>query len=193
MLRWALVLVMTALPVAAQEAGATAGLTAGMTADVAAALAGLPEAQVRRLRADPDRFAAGALRLIYGHGTEGAVTREAAEGAALVDLAERRARALGPFLQSDLDNDGAVGRDEVALRAGTLGSEARARLLAGFAQADADADGSVSAAELRAMAEVQAAPRGGGAASYFVFDLDEDGRLTVAEVEAVRADLAAGP
>lgn len=181
MLRLVLVLMLFAMPVAAQDA-------------VAQALAALPEAQAKRLRADPDRFAEAALRLIYGSGTEGAVTRAEAEAAERIDLAERRARALGPFLQSDLDNDGAVGRDEVALRAASLGVDARARLLLGFAAADADGDGRVSAAELRGMAEAAAVRRGGSrVAEYFAFDLDADGRLTVEEVEAVRAALAAGP
>lgn len=181
MLRWVLVFWAFAFPVAAQEA-------------VTQALAGLPEAQAKRLRADPDRFAAGALRLIYGSGQSGAVTRAEAEAAERIDLAERRARAMGPFLQSDLDNDGAVGRDEAGLRAASLGADARARLLLGFAAADADRDASVSAVELRAMAEAAAVRRGGSrAVEYFAFDLDADGRLTVDEVEAVRAALAAGP
>lgn len=186
MVRWILVLWMLALPVAAQEA-------------VTQALAALPEAQAKRLRADPDRFATGALRLIYGSGQGGAVTRAEAEAAAQIDLAARRARALGPFLQSDLDNDGAVGGGEVRLRAASLGADARARLLLDFAVADGDGDGSVSAVELRAMAEAAALRSGGqgaagqGGAGYFAFDLDADGRLTVAEVEAVRAALAAGP
>ncbi|AWB47759.1 hypothetical protein HYN69_03900 [Gemmobacter aquarius] len=181
MLRWVLVFWVFAFPVVAQEA-------------VTQALAALPEAQAKRLRADPDRFAAGALRLIYGSGAAGGISRAEAEAAERIDLAERRARALGPFLQSDLDNDGVVGRDEVLLRAASLGVDARARLLLGFAAADADGDGSVSAVELRGMAEAAAVRRGGSrAAEYFAFDLDADGRLTVEEVEAVRGALAAGP
>lgn len=182
MLRLGLVLVLAGFPVAAQEV------------TVAQVLAGLPEAQVKRLRADPERFAAGALRLIYGSGQGGAVTKPEAEAAERIDLAERRARASGPFLQSDLDNDGAVGRDEVTLRAAALGADGRARLLLAFAQADADGNDAVSAGELRAMADAAAVRRGGqGSAAYFAFDLDADGRLTVAEVEAARDGMAAAP
>lgn len=181
-MRWFFVFMSIVWPVAAQEV------------PVAEALARLPEAQVKRLRADPDRFAGAALALIYGSGQGGAVTRAGAEAAERIDLAERRARALGPFLQSDLDNDGAVGGEEVELRAAALGADARARLLLAFAGADSDGDGRVSATELRAMAEAAAMRRGGQrAAGYFAFDLDADGRLTVAEVEAVRVALAAGP
>ncbi len=177
-----LVLGLVAFPVAAQDV------------TVAQVLAGLPEAQVKRLRADPARFAAGALRLIYGSGQDGAVTRAEAEGAERIDLAERRARALGPFLQSDLDNDGAVARDEVTLRAAALGADGRARLLLAFAEADTDGDDAVSAGELRAMADAAAVRRGGQAiAGYFVFDVDGDSRLTVLEVEAAREVLEAAP
>lgn len=180
MLRWGLVLALVPWPVMAEEAA------------VSQALARLSEAQVKRLRSDPDRFATGALGLIYGHGHEGAVTKAEAEAAERIDLAERRARALGPFLQSDLDNDGAVGRDEVTLRAGALDADGRARLLVDFGAADTDGDGGVSAVELRAMGQAAALDRGGQRAeAYFAFDLDADGRLTVAEVLAVREALAA--
>ncbi|MBC2833947.1 hypothetical protein [Paragemmobacter straminiformis] len=183
MRRWLWVSVLAVLPfqAVAQEDG------------VARVLAGLPEAQLKRLRADPDRFAAGAMALIFGYGKGGALRREEAEQADAIDRAERRARALAPFVQSDLDNDGAVARAEAEARAAVQGADARARLLAGFAAADGDADGVVSGAEMRAVAEAAATLRAGqGAERYMAFDLDGDGRLTVEEVQALRAALSAG-
>lgn len=173
--------------------GLVAGIASAQEAGVAEVLARLPEAQVKRLKADPDRFAEVALAAVYGYGTGGALTRAQAEAADAVEAAARRARALVGFLQSDLDNDGSVARSEMEARGATLSAAARARLVQGFVAADADADGAVTAAEMRGVAEAAAAPKAGrGAVALMGYDLDADGRLTVEEVEALRAALAAG-
>jgi hypothetical protein len=166
-------LLLLATPVTAQEA---AVLPASLPAEVAEAIL-----------ARPDRFAAMATDLIYGHGTGGTITPAAIETAIALDHAFFRTRALRPFHESDLDADGTLTMPEVTARAATLSPPARARLMRDHAAADADADGTLSPAELRALAEAEVARASrpldeGLMRATTAFDADADGQTALAEL-----------
>ena len=96
---------------------------------------------------------------------------------------------MARYLAGDLDNDGAISRDEVAVLAGTLPAGKRGRLQRGFDQADSDSDKSLSLDELRgfaqgvamvSMSEADAA----AVQALMLFDLDRNGAVAMEEVAA---------
>lgn len=171
------------LPAAAQE----------MTPQ--AALATLPPDVAERMAARPDRFAAMAADLILVHGTDDAVTAADIERALSLDRAFFRARALRPFLESDLDADGTVTGGETRARAAILGADGRARLIRAHLRADTDADGSLSPDEIAAQALADTAralpPEDAAMArAILAFDLNGDGLAALAEIETAAAALS---
>ena len=160
------------------------------------ALAALPPDIAERIAARPDRFAAMAGDLILAHGTGDAVTGADIDRALSLDRAYFRARALRPFLESDLDADGTVTGDETRARAAILGADGRARLIRAHIRADTDADGSLSPEEIAAQAQADTAraltPEDEGMArAILAFDLNGDGRAALAEIETAAAALSA--
>lgn len=147
----------------------------------------LPPDVAERIAARPDRFADMALDLIHGHGQGGAIDAAAIDRAIALDRAFFRARAIRPFLESDLDGDGTPTAAEVAARADTLSTPARIRLMRDWDAADADADGSLSPSELRGHAQTAAARAVSPEDEALMraipaFDADADGRVTPAEI-----------
>lgn len=152
-------------------------------------LATLPPEIAERIAARPDRFADMAVDLIHGHGRGGAIDATAIDRAIALDRAFFRARAIRPFLESDLDADGTPTAAEVTARAATLSAPARTRLMRDWDAADSDGDGSLTPAELRAHAESAAAravsPEDEGMMrAILAFDSDGDARITTAEIRS---------
>lgn len=159
--------------------------------------ASLPPEIAERIAARPDRFAGMAVDLIHGHGQGGAIDAVAIDRAIALDRAFFRARAVRPFLESDLDADGTATAAEVTARAATLSAPARIRLLRDWDSADADADGTLSPAELRAHAETSAtravSPQDESMMrAILAFDADSDGRVTTAEIRAATDAMTQG-
>ena len=115
-----------------------------MSPEVAAATKALPDKTVKRLRTSPDRYVQEAGRLIFGYGTDGAIDAAGLVRYVALQRASIRARSLRSFLDSDLDNDGAVTGEEIAARADTLASDARGRLRFARKAADLNRDGRVT-------------------------------------------------
>ena len=174
--------------VAAQTAGDDPA--PAVSPQIAAATNALPAATVKRLRTAPDRFVQEAGRLIYGYGKDGAVDAAGLAEYVALTRASIRARTLRSFLDADLDNNGAVTADEIAARADTLAANARGRLMFAHKSADLDRDGAVSWTEMRDLAQLDAmdnlsAQDEAVVMGFMGFDADKDGRVSVAEVQAM--------
>ena len=160
-----------------------------------AALATLPPEVAETIAARPARFADDAADMVLAHGRDDALTAADVDRALALDRAFLRARALRPFLESDLDADGRVTRDEVRARAAVLGAEGRARLLQLHGQADADADGTLTPDELAAHARAEGARSltdrdEAMARAILAFDLDGDSRVTLDELRRTASALS---
>lgn len=163
--------------------GATAASAQGLPAPLAARLAENPAAVLRQ-----------ADEIILGHGTGGAIRRDAILRMVAIDRAAARARLLSQVLSADLDADGTVTAAEAQATAAARSAGARGRLLAQVAAADADGDARLTQPEMRAAAEAQAyravsAAREARLLDLMAMDANGDGALTLAEVRAA-ADAA---
>ena len=161
---------------------------------VAELIKSMPEKRLKALRATPDGFLDDAATMIYAYGTDGRINAAGLEAYIMLRRSEARARSMAMFLTADLNNDGAISRDEAKLYASTLTARRRGDLQWGFDLADADADGSLNMDELRnhadgvamkAMDESDAA----GVRSLILFDLDGDGTVAIDEVVAAVGSL----
>lgn len=160
----------------------------------AAAAQGLPAPLAARLAENPSYVVRQAEEIILGHGSGGAIRRDAILRMVAIDRAAARARLLSQLLSADLDGDGTVTADEAQATAAARSASARGRLLAQVAAADADGNARLTPAEVRAAAEAQArravsAAREARLIDLMAMDADGDGALTLAEVRAV-ADAA---
>lgn len=174
---------------------AAAGPQATQDTDVMALMQSLPEKTIKRLRETPARFRDEASVLIYGYGRDGAIDAAGLERFILLERAEARGGVLRRFADADLDNDGIVQADELAIKADTLAASGRGRLRLAFTQSDLDRDGSLSGVEMRALAELGAMERLSEVdadilRAFMLFDLDGNGAVTVAEVGEVARMLA---
>ncbi len=158
--------------------GATAASAQGLPAPLAARLAENPAAVLRQ-----------AEEIILGHGTGGAIRRDAILRMVAIDRAAARARLMSQLLSADLDADGTITENEAQVTAAARSANARGRLLAQVAAADGDGNARLSPPELRAAAEAQArravsSAREARLLDLMAMDADGDGALTLAEVRA---------
>lgn len=149
---------------------------------------GLEKAMAR----DPDRFAARMTDLIAGFGGPDGLTAAGIEDHIALERAAGRASALRRMLAMDLDADGALDGDELAVTQRAASASGRGRLERQFRAADLDGDGRVDAAEmtadaraagLRALGEEEATML----RSLLSLDRDGNAALSVDEIEAAAA------
>lgn len=142
-----------------------------------------------------DRVSARLVDLVVGFGGPDGLTLAGIENHIAVERAGARASALRRLFAMDLDADGSVDRDELAVVQDAASAATRGRMERQFAAADADRDGTLDPAEiaadglaagLRALDEAEADLL----RAAFRLDADGDGLLTVAEVETGVARLA---
>lgn len=148
----------------------------------------LAEAMAR----SPARFEAQAIDLIAGFGGPDGLSADGIETHIRLERAAARASAMRRFLAMDLDADGAVGRDELAVTQAAASAQGRGRLERQFVAADVDGNDRVDAAEMAAAglaAGMQALDEGkaGVLRAMLRLDSNADGALTVAEVSAAVA------
>ncbi|MDW4550458.1 EF-hand domain-containing protein [Defluviimonas sp. D31] len=169
-------------------------------ADGAALVRVLPERVVSRIQARKAAYAEDAADLILSFGVGGGVGPDGIDTAIRATRAKVRAREMERFLRADLDNDGRMTAAEVEGLIARSYEGRRGKLKLAQERADRDGDGVISAAELKAHAEAAALAAlderdAAELMALMAFDLDRDGRVTLAEVmagvEAVAAlDLA---
>jgi hypothetical protein len=150
----------------------------------------LAEAMAR----NPDRFEAKAIDLIAGFGDADGLRPAGIETYIALERAGARAANLRRFLAMDLDADGTVSRDELAVSQHAASAAGRGRMERQFAAADADGSGTVDGAEMAASGAAAASADLSEAEADLLralmrLDADKDGALTVAEVSAAVARL----
>lgn len=155
-----------------------------------AALARVDAGLAKRLQRDADDVVEDAMTLVLGHGADGAIDRAGVERSIAMDRARQRAILLRRLIEADLDADGNVTGDEIAVVAAAAEARFRGRVMMGHAAADADGDGTVTDAEARISAQAFAMDRvsdadAARALALMGLDLDGDGRLTLAELREV--------
>ena len=150
----------------------------------------LAEAMAR----NPERFEAQAIDLIAGFGGPDGLRIAGIETHIALERAGGRASSLRRFLAMDLDADGTVTRDELAISQRAASAAGRGRMERQFAAADADGSAAVDPAELAASGAAAALAaldeaEAGLLRAMLRLDGDGDGALTGAEVSAAVARL----
>lgn len=148
-----------------------------------------------RARADPDGFLDEAAALILGYGRDGRIDAAGIERFLSVERARQRVAARRRLMLADLDDDGAVTTQELAVLLAADGAGPRGRLAMAHLRADADGDGTVSAGELTAHARAAAqslAPGLTDMRSLLAFDRDGDGAVGLPELRRGLAELLPG-
>lgn len=145
----------------------------------------LAEAMAR----NPQRFEARMIDLIAGFGGPDGAQAQDIEAHIALERAGARATALRRFLAMDLDADGAVTRQELAVSQRAASASGRGRMERQFVMADADASGTLDADEIAAAARtasLQALDEDEATLLRALMRLDADGNgvLSVAEVTA---------
>lgn len=159
---------------------------------------GLPKAVQSKIKRDAAGYLADLTVLIEGFGQNGAIDAKGLRNVVLLARAEARALALRRLQGADLDGDGTISGEEVAIAAAAASAVARGRLKANFAAADGNSDGRVTMEELQAHAngvalEAFSPAKEAAMLAVLGFDGDGDGRVTLAEVRAAVAALASSP
>jgi len=154
----------------------------------------LPEAALKRIKSDPDRFFEAAAVLIHGYGTGGRINGAGVERFIAMERAGARAAAARRLMAADMNADGRIDADEIALLAAAASARSRGKLLTLQARADTDGDGSVSPAELTAHAATEAVSafpesRAQAARAVLACDQDGDGQVDLPEVRRALAAL----
>ncbi len=108
------------------------------------------------MRKDPDRFRVMAEDVIAGFGGPGGLTPAGIEEHVALERAAARASAMRRLLAMDLDNDGIVTREELAVTLRAASATARGRLERQFTAADVNADTRIDSAEMRSEGQAAA-------------------------------------
>ena len=160
---------------------------------LAQAVVTLPNAASKQVLADPTGYLDDFAVLITGFGKDGGIDRQGLDHLVGLTRAEARAAALRRLQGADLDGDGVIAADELAVAMAAAAAVPRGRLQVWFGHADSNGDGAVSAVELQAYANGVAldsfsTAKAGALYAVLAFDKDGDGRVTLDEA---RAGLAA--
>ncbi len=158
----------------------------------------LPDALTAQVQRDPAGYLEDVAVLIAGYGRNGAIDALGLQNVVAMERADARAMALRRLQGADLDGDGAIGGDELRIKAAASASTARGRLIVYFGKADLDRDTTVSAAELQAYANLVALQdfsEEKAAKLYAVLGFDQNGDawVTLAEVRAALALTGSDP
>jgi hypothetical protein len=150
----------------------------------------LAEAMAR----NPERFEARAIDLIAGFGDADGLRAEGIETHIALERAGARASSLRRFLAMDLDADGSVTRDELAVSQHAASATGRGRMERQFTAADADGNSTVDAIEMAASGAAAGLPALGETEAGLLralmrLDADGNGVLQAAEVTAAVARL----
>lgn len=146
---------------------------------------------------NPARFEARMVDVVAGFGGPGGLTLAGIEDHIALERAGARASAIRRFLAMDLDADGAVAREELAVTQRAASAATRGRMERQFLAADRDGSGTVDAAEIAADGQAAGLRALDDADADLLralmrLDADQDGAVTAAEIGAAveRAEAA---
>lgn len=156
---------------------------------------GLSDAVLKKLSADPEPFLDLAADLIHGFGGPQGIDGAGVDRFVALERAEARGSALRQLAVADLDFDGAVKAEELAILAAAASAKMRGRLWAQFEAADRNADRVISADETKAWVSDEGMRRftpgdEAIARAVLTFDADANGWVTLEEVKEAVAALA---
>ena len=157
---------------------------------------GLTDAQRARIAEDRGMFLDAASTAIAWFGDARGLNGAAVDDYIAAERAARRADVVALIMAADLSADGAVSAAEVARVVPSMTAHARGKLIARHDMADVDASGVVTAAEVSRFAMGEALrlvpdKRASDLRLLLVFDADDDGWVTFAEVKKGIADISA--
>lgn len=155
----------------------------------------LPEAVLRQLRSAPEPFLGLAADLIHGFGGSRGLDSAGVDRFVALERAEAWASALRRLQVADLNLDGQLTAEEVAVLAAASSAKSRGRLWAQFDKADGNTNRLVSPDELALWARAEAMRSFSTAdeaiaRAVLTFDGDADGFVTLEEVKAAVGALA---
>lgn len=150
------------------------------------------DALAKAMARNPERFETQAIDLIAGFGGPDGLRPEGIETHIALERAGARASTVRRFLAMDLDADGAVTRQELAVSQRAASAQGRGRMERQFASADADGDGTVDVQEVTAAATAAGLAGLGEEEAAILrammrLDADGNGALSVGEVSAAVA------
>jgi hypothetical protein len=154
----------------------------------------LSDAVLRQVKSDPAPFLDLAANLIHGFGGARGIDRVGVDRFVALERAEGRASALRRLQVADLNFDGAITRDEMAVLVAAAAAKSRGRLWALFERADGSGDAVVKADEMLAYGRTEAMTSFSVAdealvRSVLTFDANADGLVALDEVRAAVAAL----
>lgn len=152
----------------------------------------VPQALAAQVARNPDKYLDDLAVLIAGYGQNGAIDAAGLQNMVAMARADARAVAFRRLQGADLDGDGAIGGEEMRIKAAALAASARGRLIVNFGKADLDGDDQVTVAELQGYGNAAAeqafgADKVAGVMAVLALDGDGDGRVTLAEARAALA------
>lgn len=154
----------------------------------------LPDTLMKSIKADPVGYLDSVTVLIASYGAADGITEAQVDTSLALVRAKARSLAIMPLIGADLDADGTVTRDEVAMTEAAASAAARGRLEKAFVGADADANAMVTPVELTDFGLMSAIAAFSPAEMARIkvlmgFDADGDGKVTVNEVRSGLAGL----
>lgn len=147
------------------------------------------EALVEAMERNADRVLTMAEDVIAGYGGPEGLKAEGIVDYIALERAAARAGAMRKLIALDLNNDGLVGRNELAVMVRAASADERGRMERQFKAADIDASDSLDPAEIRADGQMAALKALSDAdaevlVALMTLDANADGVLLTEEVQA---------
>jgi EF hand len=157
--------------------------------DVEEFAAQLPANLLAEIRdGDRARFLNRTAQTLFQLAPDGVLTREGIDLSMQVQAAAERARHLQELLVRDLDGDFQVSRKEFERQFPLLDASTKARMAVAFAEHDSDQNGILTLPEMKDSFEPRDETRWGAQAEVLMaFDLNQDGKVDLAELSQVVA------
>jgi len=168
---------------------APASVRADETDRIAQIAAQIQKQDLITIQRDYRQFLVRSANQIYEVSSKGFITADDVQMMGKIKDSRLGAQTLSGYLKFDLDRDGTVSAEEIAEQMPYLQANERQSLGQFQLEVDTDGDGSISRAEIDAAVASQIEKfgqrRGEPLANLLIFDVNDDGRVTMQEIAAV--------